>query len=98
MKIKVEVTQAHIDKGVHRDDMENPVTLALQDAGFLLPALAANRIQWLDDRGKDDSRAMPRSVRNFMRVYDHPKDFRPETYRRRCKPFCFEVEVFPARN
>lgn len=84
--MKITVTQQHIDKGVRGSCSSDPISLALQDAGFKNPWAGTDRItaSGFGPFRRYYSLETPPALLAFMRDFDTGKEV---------LPFEFELEV-----
>ena len=81
--MKIQVTQQHIDRGFKGSCTQDPIALALADAGFTKPRASPTYLSVEGWRGERDNYPTPESVLEFMKQYDND---------RLVWPFEFELE------
>ena len=82
--MKISVTQKHIDAGVRGSCSQDPVALALREAGFHTPWVSSSGIRSYDStRKKVQDFELPDDVLQFMRDFDNLVPV---------EPFEFELE------
>ena len=81
--MKIKVTQRHIDIGFHQSRLQNPVSLAMQDAGLAL-GVVDFRDNFLGWNNNEIKKPIPDSVKCWLKAFEDGK---------KVKPFSFELKV-----
>jgi hypothetical protein len=80
--VRIEVTQAHIDKGERTSAFSCPIALALKDHGVPKPAVTYTYFYKSDE--SEEQIYLPGKVCNFISAFDKGKPV---------EPFTFELET-----
>ena len=87
MKVKVHVSQDHIERGACSDDA-CPIALALGDSGLDIARVYPDHASWEDLQAGTYFRAwLPESAKRFVRTFDMADEDDPP------KPITFELEA-----
>jgi hypothetical protein len=76
-RMKIQVTQHHIDTGLRGSCTGDPIALAMLEAGYEEPWVSPVRIVWTDRFAHPYDTATPESVLEFMTTFDNGGYVRP---------------------
>ena len=85
MRVKVSITDSHIQNGLQRKPSQCPIALSLGNLGFKKPTVGCETVL-IDKDGKQYGGNLPRTARQFINRFDGQG-------REAVKPFSFNLNL-----